>query len=181
MSFETNGATDYSVGSDEHDTPMSLFAPISEIVGGFDLDPCASETSELASRNIEKEEDGLSVRWSGDVWLNPPYSEVSEWLQYARSEYEHGSVTNIVALVYARTSTKWFHNHVTTAELICFIEGRLTFGEGEYNAPAPNILAVWGPAAENHRLVEHLADLGLLCRPEFGSYTTQKILWGIQE
>lgn len=144
--FQTVG---YTGGSDEHDTPVSFFAPIAEAVGGFDIDPAASETSDLAERNVTKDEDGLSIPWNGDVWLNPPYSEVGDWMEYARNQYEHGHANRVVSLVFARTSTQWWHNHATTADAVCFVEGRLTFGGADNSAPAPSAVVIWGeiPAA----------------------------------
>lgn len=141
--FQTVG---YTGGSDEHDTPVSFFGPIAESVDGFDLDPSASATSDLADRNVTKEEDGLSIQWYGDVWLNPPYSEVSDWMAYAKEQYRHGNADRIVALVFARTSTRWWHNHATTANLRCLVKGRLTFGGAENSAPAPSAVLVWGDA-----------------------------------
>jgi phage N-6-adenine-methyltransferase len=139
----------YTGGSDEHDTPIDFFAPIAESLHGFDLDPCASATSDLANRNVTKDEDGLSRPWTGDVWLNPPYSEVADWMAYARQQYEHGNAKRIVALVFARTGTRWWHDNATTADLTCFVKGRLTFGNAENSAPAPSAVLVWGqvPAA----------------------------------
>lgn len=134
----------YTGGSDEHDTPVDFFAPIAEAVDGFDLDPAASETSDLADRNVTKDEDGMSIPWEGDVWLNPPYSEVADWMEYARNQYEHGNADRIVALVFARTGTRWWHNHATTADLVCLVKGRLTFGDAENSAPAPSAVLVWG-------------------------------------
>lgn len=148
--FQTVG---YTGGSDEHDTPVQFFAPIADAIGGFDLDPAASSTSDLADRNITKDEDGLSVPWHGDVWLNPPYSEVGDWMAYARRQYEHGNAERIVALVFARTGTQWWHNHATTANAICFVEGRLTFGGAENSAPAPSAVLVWGEVPEGLRRV----------------------------
>lgn len=134
----------YVTGSDEHDTPAEIFGPISDAVDGFDLDPCASATSQLADRNVTKGEDGLSIEWYGKVWLNPPYSEVGEWLKYAVNAFEHGQTDLIVALCFARTGTQWFHRYAAEARFICFLEGRLSFGEAENSAPAPSMIAVFG-------------------------------------
>lgn len=138
----------YTGGSDEHDTPVDFFAPIAEAVDGFDLDPSASETSDLADRNVTKDEDGLSIPWHGDVWLNPPYSEVADWLEYAKRQYEHGNADRIVSLVFARTGTRWWHDHAASADLRCLVKGRLTFGGAENSAPAPSAVLVWGEAPE---------------------------------
>lgn len=140
MTFQTVG---YVAGSDEHDTPIEFFAPLADAVDGFDLDPCASSTSNLAETNLTKEDGGLR-EWSGKVFMNPPYSEVSDWMEHATRQAEHGNTELIVALVFARTSTQWFHQYAKTADLLCFVEGRLCFGNAENSAPAPSLVAVWG-------------------------------------
>ncbi|WP_198408533.1 DNA N-6-adenine-methyltransferase [Halorhabdus tiamatea] len=154
----------YEEGDDDHDTPGEFVEPLIDAVSGFDLDPSASTSSNLAERNVTKDEDGLSIPWHGDVWLNPPYSTVSDWLEYARNEYHRGAVDSIISLVFARTSTQWFHNHATTADLACFVEGRLSFGEAANSAPAPSLVLVWGDAAENTDVVEYLSSQGFLVK-----------------
>lgn len=159
MTF-TEVGYNYEAGDDEHDTPPSFFEPIARVVGGFDLDPSASSTSNLAERNVTKDEDGLSIDWYGDVWLNPPYSQVGMWMEYAKRQHRLGNTDSIVALVYARTGTQWYHNHAADADLMVFVEGRLTFGGGEHSAPAPSMVLVWGDAADNDDLRRYLSEKG---------------------
>jgi len=83
-------------------TPPALYEPIAEAVDGIDLDPCARPArrrlelpgdaepaddlppTEIADRNIMPWEDGLSIRWNADdVFVNPPFSDVEEWLATA--------------------------------------------------------------------------------------------------
>jgi hypothetical protein len=49
----------------------------------FDMDVC-SPTGGLdwipTNRFIDESEDGLNVEWSGRVWMNPPYSNVTPWM-----------------------------------------------------------------------------------------------------
>jgi phage N-6-adenine-methyltransferase len=176
MPFEETGHS-YSEGDDEHDTPVDFFRPFHRAVGGFELDPAASSTSNLAARNVTEDEDGLARDWWGDVWLNPPYSGVSDWLEYGRRQYQAGNCDSIVALVYARTGTQWFHNHAVTADLMCLVEGRLTFGDGEYSAPAPSMVLIWGPPAHDDTLREHLVDdVGLVVELPSDSDDRQGIL-----
>lgn len=156
MTFESVA---YSGGSDEHDTPIEFFAPLADAVNGFDLDPCASQTSDLAETNLTKEDGGLR-EWWGKVFCNPPYSDVSRWMEHCKKQHQFGNTELIVGLVYARTGTQWFHNHVVTADYLCFVEGRLTFGSGDYSAPAPSLVPVWGEAS--FKLLEALKDTGIL-------------------
>ena len=104
-------------------TPREVF----EALGiEFDLDPC-SPGGEIvpwipAQRHLTVVEDGLSCDWPGRVWMNPPYgSETKKWLS-------HLSMSgNGIALIFARTDTKWFHEYVPNADAVCFIKGRVQF------------------------------------------------------
>lgn len=169
MGFEgTKGGSDYSTGTDEHDTPPIFFDPVSEAVGGFDLDPCASNTSGLAETNLTADDGGLRDWW-GKVYMNPPYSDVSDWMDHAAEQASSGNTDLIVALVFARTSTQWFHNHAVTADMWCFIEGRLSFGDADNSAPAPSVVCVWGDSPDDLR--DALASKGVVVESWQKGYT----------
>lgn len=87
--------------------------------------------------------DGLSIDWYGNVFCNPPYSDVKNWLKKARYEIAKGNCNLVVFLVPARTDTKWFHEHVLHRSEIRFLKGRLKFGGGQNSAPFPSMLAVF--------------------------------------
>jgi hypothetical protein len=61
-------------------TPPEIFEALKV---EFDLDVCAP-TGGLpwipAKRSIDEAEDGLSTEWSGRVWMNPPYSNPTPWI-----------------------------------------------------------------------------------------------------
>lgn len=127
---------------------------IIEALGGpesFDLDPCQSPTQPwlCAKRGIVRPQDGLAETWSGRVWCNPPYSvHAANWLaKLARHAADGGSGT---ALVFARTETAMFHQHVWgIADAILFLEGRLHFHypdgrRAEANAGGPSCLIAYG-------------------------------------
>jgi hypothetical protein len=114
---------------------------------GFDLDPCQSPTQPwpCARTGIVRPRDGLSESWTGRVWCNPPYSvHASAWLEKL---YRHG---NGVALIFARTETAMFFDHVWgRADAVLFLEGRLHFHypdgrRAEANAGGPSCLIAYG-------------------------------------
>lgn len=120
-------------------TPLSLIRTLGE----FDLDPCGFPGHETAKRLICLPEDGLSTEWTGRVWLNPPYGKnTGLWLSKLE---KHG---NGIALVFARTDTKWFHDIAASADAVCFLSGRLSFlnerFEESSNAGAPSMLLSYG-------------------------------------
>lgn len=126
-----------------------------ERLGPFDLDPCCPPDMpwRTATRMISLPEDGLTAEWVGRVWLNPPFDrQVGEWLERL---VQHG---NGIALVAARTETKWFwHSIWCIADAVCFVRGRPHFHRpdgtrGESNSGAPIALIAYGEA--NAKLLE---------------------------
>lgn len=114
---------------------------------GFALDPCSIPGGVPwipAARSISLPDDGLAAEWAGRVWLNPPYGKAT--VAWMRRLAAHG---NGIALVFARTETRWWHETVGAAAAVCFIEGRLTFVDeqqrpGKFNGGAPSALVAYG-------------------------------------
>lgn len=124
-------------------TPPSII----ESLGDFDLDPCCPNNLawKTASRfySLENGEDGLSLPWEGRVWLNPPYSN---WVPFMKKLKEHG---NGIALIFARTETKGFFDHVWDgADSILFLKGRVKFIKHDMSkggsSTAPSVLIAYG-------------------------------------
>ncbi len=131
--------------SDEFGTPADFHRPLAEAVGGFDLDPASgAEATPLASTRYTEEDDGLAQEWFGTVWLNPPFSEKTRWVRKTRAEVADGNVQTAVVLLPVDTSTQLFHDHVTDARAVCFVEGRLSFIGGDRNPNFGILLAVFG-------------------------------------
>ena len=54
----------------------------------------------------------------------------------------------VVALVPARTDTRYWHDHIAGRAVVFFLRGRLAFGDGDQAAPFPSALALWGATGE---------------------------------
>lgn len=120
---------------------------ILEALGQFDVDPCAAPSPRpwpSAVRHIELPEDGLAADWQGRVWCNPPYgAQAARWLDRCAT---HG---NAIALVFARTETAMFQEHVwPRAHAVLFLRGRIAFcdraGKPAQSAGAPSVLIAYG-------------------------------------
>ncbi|MGW5383907.1 DNA N-6-adenine-methyltransferase [Nocardia sp. NPDC003963] len=134
-------------------TPPGLLASL----GDFDLDPAASPDPRpwpTAATHICPPEDGLTARWHGRVFCNPPYGRhIGRWLSKL---VEHGTGT---ALTFARTDTTWFHSYVwEAATAVLFLRGRLHFyrpdgSRADANCGGPSCLIAYGDhdAAALHR------------------------------
>lgn len=141
-------------------TPPKLI----EAFGPFDLDPCAAPSPRpwpTAKRHIELPEDGFTADWGDSfVWLNPPYTtkEATRWM---RRMADHN---NGIALMFARTETKWFVESIwERATALLFLHGpRLHFHRpdgtrAKNNSGAPSVLIAYGVGAA-YRLM--FSDLG---------------------
>jgi hypothetical protein len=140
--------------------------PLIEALGTFDLDPCGAPGHPTATEvwTPEVVGDGLSLPWTGRVWLNPPYGRtMSDWMgALAR----HGQGT---ALIFARTETALFHDWVwPQATAILFLRGRVTFldptgRKANANSGAPSVLIAYGErdaaALESAGLDGHIVRL----------------------
>ena len=76
--------------------------------------------------------------------MNPPYGrEQINWINKAYEESKN-SFTTIVCLIPARPDTKvWQDIIFKHASAICFIKGRLKFGNSKDSAPFPSALIVF--------------------------------------
>lgn len=119
-------------------------------LGPFDLDPCAAigQPWDTAAEHLTEKEDGLLQSWDGFVWCNPPFGpEAGRWLE-RMADYRNG-----IALVPARTETRWFVSHVwEAADAVLFLHGRPHFHRidgtrGKANSGAPICLIAYGPTA----------------------------------
>lgn len=124
----------FSSDKDHWATPVGLYAAL-HAEFQFTLDPCP----------LYAGFDGLVMPWPGRVFVNPPYSDVARWVAKARAEVEDGNAELVVLLVFARTDTRWFHEHLWNRAELRFVRGRLKFGDGKGRAPAPSLIAVLRP------------------------------------
>ena len=139
-----NTAFERTAQKDEWLTPPYVFRSLQP----FDLDVCQPINPPwvIAPKGYTIIDDGLLQDWSGFVWCNPPYGiQTASWL---RRMAKHG---NGIALIFARTDTKMFHDYCFNADAILFLKGRLSFydveGRKGGTAGAPSCLVAWGGLA----------------------------------
>jgi phage N-6-adenine-methyltransferase len=124
----------------EWPTPASLWNPLNDEFG-FTLDVCATSENAKCLRYYTKEQDGLSQKWFGVCWMNPPYGrEMVKWLKRANMERANGVTT--VALIPSRTNTGWWHDIVMVNE-VRFVRGRPKFGKAKEGLPWPLAIVIF--------------------------------------
>lgn len=134
---------------DDWNTPSWLLDLVRR-VRPIDLDPCGNPTSLVGAtreygRHVDR--DGLALPWhvagGGLVFVNPPYGKaLPDWAR----KYAHESERNaeIVALVPARTETKWFRTMRNASVAVCFLSKRVHFVGGTSGATFPSAVFYTG-------------------------------------
>lgn len=152
-----NSAVVFSRASDLWRTPPDLFAALdAEFDFGLDAAALPDGSDSLCLRWLSN---ALAVPWAPlalgrPVFVNPPYSRVAAFIAHAAVAVAHGAT--VVALVPARTDTKWWHAHVwdtsrqtfRTGVEVRFLPGRLKFSGSANSAPFPSVVLVFRPPSQ---------------------------------
>ncbi|EMF0763958.1 phage N-6-adenine-methyltransferase [Klebsiella variicola] len=140
-------------------TPPALFACLNAEFC-FQLDAAAAQHNALCKKFITAEQNTLETSWAdylsipGYVWLNPPYSDITPFVQKAAAESSNQIGT--VMLVPADTSVGWFKEAIQTASEVRFITaGRLAFINPVTGKPVSgnnkgSMLIIWHPYPRTH-------------------------------
>lgn len=119
-------------GNDEWYTPKDIIELARSVMGSIDTDPASCET---ANKIVQAEtffnvvQDGLSQKWSGNVWMNPPYSRglCSSFIHKLIEERESGNISQAIAIANNATETEWGQLLLKNCDAICFRSGRVRF------------------------------------------------------
>jgi site-specific DNA-methyltransferase (adenine-specific) len=125
------------------ETPQGLFNQLNKAFI-FSLDVCATSKTAKCEKYYDVSTNGLIQNWDSCCFMNPPYGrEQIKWIHKANSEYLKHSST-IVCLIPARPDTKtWQEIIFKNARAICFIKGRLKFGDSKDSAPFPSAIVIF--------------------------------------
>ena len=132
---------------DSRFTPPDFMAHVHAAFGEIDLDPCAHRLSPVVARRriiLDEGGDGLVDDWSGRLaFVNPPFSELTRWLERAHREWSAGRVATVVCLVPVRTDSALFHDRISADADIYLLRGRIRFLDPRGRAqPTPFSLMV---------------------------------------
>jgi phage N-6-adenine-methyltransferase len=132
-------------GNNEWYTPTKYVELARQLFGGkIDIDPASNELAQgvvQATEYYTKEMDGLNKDWTGNVWLNPPYSqpEIVNFTDKLVDEIDKGNAKSAILLTHNSTDTAWFQKVAQKATAICFTRGRIKFYSPENQSAAPTM------------------------------------------
>lgn len=159
----------YSSESNEWYTPAWVTALAANVMGNIDLDPASSQAAQTIHGANEwygldhpdaDRRDGLLAKWSGCVWLNPPYGRSEDghnaqlWSRKLATEYEAGRVEAGILLVKAALGYNWFEE-LWRAWPTCLLRERLSFvrpdGADDGQSKQATALIYIGPDVDRFR------------------------------
>ncbi len=125
------GAQDPWNPDDEWYTPSAYIESARKVMGSIDLDPCSSDEAQetvKATKYFTVDDDGLTQEWSGNIWMNPPYSKglIKSFSEKLVQELPD----QCVVLVNNATDTAWFQSLIELMTSVCFVRGRIQFVPG---------------------------------------------------
>jgi len=146
------GAAQTHATKDDHYTPAWVF----ERMGiTFDLDVCAPPSGIPwipAARFLTVADDGLTAPWSGRVWMNPPYSNCTPWVDKFIA-HRHG-----ICLV-PHAKSLWHSRLWDEADALAQPPKRIIFVGGDKDVSLPTFFAAFG-----EECVEAIGSLGVVRR-----------------
>ncbi|MEO0843316.1 MAG: DNA N-6-adenine-methyltransferase [Cyanobacteria bacterium J06643_5] len=166
--------------SDRWYTPPYIVELVVKVLGEIDLDPCADDGKHIkAKRHYTEDDDGLIREWEGHVFMNPPYSQPSVWMEKLQAEIQSERVTEAIAIVPAATDTKWL-SPVLKSQPVCFWTGRIKFLSEDYqprnSARQSHVLVYWGLRKERFREVFEKYGVVYLPIPSIKLCTNNQVL-----
>jgi ParB family chromosome partitioning protein len=155
----------YNTGENEWYTPPEYILSAREVLGSIDCDPASSDKANetvQAETYYTKDNSGLDKEWSGNVWMNPPYSGslIKKFIDRYADQVTSGSIAAGLVLVNNATETDWFCRLVSVSDAVVFTDRRVKFLDPQGNPGAP----LQGQA------ILYYGDNVDLFRREFGKY-----------
>lgn len=126
---------------DNVQTPPELY----EILNNefhFNFDPCP----------LNPTQNGLLIDWKSSNFVNPPYSQVQDWIKKGIIEMKKGNLS--VFLITARLNTNYWINSVYKyASEIRFVLNRIKFVGYDAGFPIPMAIVIFDPKRTNQTVL----------------------------
>lgn len=156
-------------GDNEWYTPKEYIAAARAVMGNIDLDPASTKAANeivKAEQFFTSEDNSLSKKWRGRVWMNPPYAGelIGKFAEKLAASVESEDAEQACVLVNNATETKWFARLASVASHICFPTGRVKFWHPKKEAFPLQGQAVLYAGKNGGGFEKAFAKFGLVCK-----------------
>lgn len=119
-------------GNNEWYTPQCYLDSARLSMGSIDVDPASNDIAQQkvqATTYYTAETNGLDKDWSGNLWMNPPYSAslIKQFTSNLVQEVLSGNTKHFVVLVNNATETGWFKELLSVSDALCLVNKRIKF------------------------------------------------------
>ena len=148
---------------DEWYTPAPIIEAARTAMGSIDTDPASCAIAQRivrANRFYTIKEDGLKQIWTGNIWLNAPFSKLRLWVQSALQRLASGEIRRACVLVpTGRSDCQWYAPLLEHP--LCIHGSRIRFyGPNGQETPRPGGSAIVGLAVEGKMMMRGFSSLG---------------------
>lgn len=154
----------------DYRTPPDLLRAVKARLGitEFKIDLAADEDNTIAKLWYDSSQDALAIErpWTGApsngwCWCNPPYANISPWVEKAARESWKG--VHVCMLVPVSVGANWWHNWVEPYAYISFLKPRLKFVGATHPYPKDCALLLYTPwGFKGHDIFNWKAKLNLV-------------------
>jgi len=126
------------MGSPERYTPEHFADLVTEAFDGeITVDPasCARANKTIKAKHYyDISTNGLVQPWKGNVFLNPPYDDMRNWIDKLLDEFNRCAIKQAILLSNTATDTEWFDllccPFNRSEPIFCDVVGRIRFISG---------------------------------------------------
>jgi hypothetical protein len=92
-------------------------------LGEFDLDPACGDLcpNRTARRRFTPIQNGLTRKWTGRVWLNPPFENCKPWVERMVAH------NNGILLIFTKPQADWYRRAVSKAGYVFLFNDNVRF------------------------------------------------------
>ena len=127
-----SGKRHVSEGNNDWCTPLKYIKSVRLVMGSIDTDPASSDIAQRvvkATTYYTRDDNGLDHNWTGNVWLNPPYSTPD--IDFFVKKLQESDTQQWIVLTNNSSDTLWFHRLLKMCDSVCFTKGRIAFENGD--------------------------------------------------
>lgn len=161
--------------SNERYTPRKFIILARNVMESIDLDPASCEEANLivqATKYYDRDDDGLSKPWHGNVFCNPPYSRIKNkgashqelFIRKTYREYSDGNIYQAILLLHGNVIMNDYFE-VLWQFPICIVRGTIYFrkpGGGDAHDGYGNVIIYMGD--NNHLFMREFSKVGTIIR-----------------